>query len=117
IKSSLKATCPSTAFMKSIDQLVEYTTRVVYVGSLLANYVVLKRVNADKNVPIIDQDFVYAFFSTLSGNGSKAPKCISQYFEEFKEAYQVDKKTLESLKSIGYATILSISAKQYETTI
>ncbi|KAI8976743.1 hypothetical protein BDB01DRAFT_701386, partial [Pilobolus umbonatus] len=117
IKSSLKATCTSAAFMKSIDQLVEYTTRVVYVGSLFANHIVLKRVSADENVPIIDQDFEYALFSNLSGNGSKAPKFISQYFEEFKEACQVDKKTLKSLKSIGFATILSISAKQYETTI
>ncbi|KAI8997012.1 hypothetical protein BDB01DRAFT_830637 [Pilobolus umbonatus] len=98
IKSSLKSTCTSTAFMKSIDQLVEYTTRVVYVDSLFVNYVVLKLVNADENVPIIDQDFVYALFSTLSGNGSKAPKFISQYFEELEEACQVDKKTLESIE-------------------
>lgn len=117
IKSSLKNTCMDARIIKSINNLVEYTTKVIYVGSLFANYVILKRVDANEDVPIINQDFVYALFSTLSGNGNKAPKFISQYLEEFKKTCQIDEQVLESLKSIGYATILSISAKQYETLI
>ncbi|KAI8646644.1 hypothetical protein BD408DRAFT_410014, partial [Parasitella parasitica] len=37
IKSSLKITCTNTTFMKSIDNLVEYATRITYIGSLFAH--------------------------------------------------------------------------------
>ncbi|KAI8644366.1 hypothetical protein BD408DRAFT_413323, partial [Parasitella parasitica] len=36
IKSSLETTCTNTTFMTSIDNLVEYATKITHIGSLFA---------------------------------------------------------------------------------
>lgn len=117
IKSSLKNICTDTRVYEKIASVVAYTTKAIHVGSLFMNYIFLKLLNKGEQVPIIDHTLVYSIFTVVTGNGKKVPKYCQDYFVEFCNECQVNETILQSLKSIGYSSVLSIMCKQYDVLI
>ncbi|CEP08293.1 hypothetical protein [Parasitella parasitica] len=114
IKTSLKSTCKNKLFAKNLAQVVEYTNRIIYVGSLFVNFVFLKLLGNGQAIPVIEQNLFAFMFALITGNGKKAPTYLNEYFNDFCELTSLDR---EQIKGIGYSSLLNVAAKQYETLV
>ncbi|CEG78603.1 hypothetical protein RMATCC62417_13182 [Rhizopus microsporus] len=117
IKCSLKNICRDRRHVDSIASVTSYTTKVMCVGSLFINYIGLKLLSKGEEVLIIDHTLVYSIFTLVTGNGKKALKYIQDNFVEFCNECQINEAMLQSLKSIGYSSVLSIVCKQYKVLV
>ncbi|KAG1228223.1 hypothetical protein G6F68_007604 [Rhizopus microsporus] len=114
IKMSLPNVCNNQQLVQHIKNLADYTTKVLFVGSLFANFIFIKLLDDDQAIPIIEQSLFTKIFAVMAGNGKKASHYLKEYFTLFCELTTVGR---ESLKSINYSSILSISGKQYEVLV
>lgn len=108
--------CPR--LIENIAQVTTYTSKVLYIGSLFVNYLVLNMLNKGEDVPITDHTgFIYPAFSIITGNGQKCPEYITNYFTQFKTECEINETIMESLKTIGYSSVITVACKQYETLV
>ncbi|KAL4205640.1 hypothetical protein AB4K20DRAFT_1927632, partial [Rhizopus microsporus] len=97
-----------------IKDLADYTTKVLFVGSLFVNFIFIRLLDDGQAIPIIEQSLFTNIFAVMTGNGKRASHCLKEYFTLFCELTTVDR---DSLKSINYSSILSITGKQYEVLV
>ncbi|PHZ17818.1 uncharacterized protein RHIMIDRAFT_310421 [Rhizopus microsporus ATCC 52813] len=114
IKTSLPNVCNNQQLVQYIKNLADYTAKVLFVGSLFANFIFIKLLDDDQAIPIIEQSLFTNIFAVMTGNGKKAPHYLKEYFTLFCELTTIDR---DSLKSINYSIILSIAGKQYEILV
>lgn len=93
---------------------MEYTNRIIYVGSLFVNFVFLKLLGNGQAIPVIEQNLFASLFALITGNGKKAPKYLNEHFNDFCDLTSLDR---EKNKGIGYSSLLNIAANQYETLV
>ncbi|ORE13217.1 hypothetical protein BCV71DRAFT_162243, partial [Rhizopus microsporus] len=55
IKASLPNVCNNQQLVQHIKNLADYTTKVLFVGSLFANFIFIKLLDDDQAIPIIEQ--------------------------------------------------------------
>ncbi|CEG68481.1 hypothetical protein RMATCC62417_04733 [Rhizopus microsporus] len=106
IKTSLPNVCNNQQLVQHIKDLTDYTTKVLFVGSLFANFIFIKLLDDDQATPIIEQSLFTNIFAVVTGNGKKVPHYLKEYFTLFCELTTVDR---DPLKSINYSSILSIA--------
>lgn len=94
IKCSLKNICRDRRLIDSIASVTAYTMKVVCIGSLFINYIVLKLLSKGEEVPIIAHTLVYSIFTLVTGNGKKAPKYVQENFVEFCNECQINETML-----------------------
>ncbi|ORE03282.1 hypothetical protein BCV72DRAFT_315708 [Rhizopus microsporus var. microsporus] len=114
IKASLPNVCNNQQLAQHIKDLADYTTKVLFVGSLFGNFIFIKLLDDGQAIPIIKQSLCTNIFAVMTGNGKRAPNYLKEYFTLFCELTAVDR---DSLKSINYSSILSIVGKQDEVLV
>ncbi|PHZ07366.1 uncharacterized protein RHIMIDRAFT_274939 [Rhizopus microsporus ATCC 52813] len=110
-KTSLPNVCNNQQLVQHTKDLADYTTKVLFVRSLFANFIFIKLLDDGQAISIIEQSLFTNIFAAMTGNGKRAPNYLKEYFTLFCELTTVDR---DSLKSINYSSILSIAGKQYE---
>ena len=111
---SLPNVCNNQQLVQHIKNLADYTTKILFVGSLFVNFIFIKLLDDGQVIPSIEQSLFTNIFAVMAGNGKKAPHYLKEYFTLFCELITVDR---ESLKSINYSIIFSIAGKQYEVLV
>ncbi|KAL4215593.1 hypothetical protein AB4K20DRAFT_1991562 [Rhizopus microsporus] len=113
IKASLPNVYNNQQLVQHIKNLADYTTKVLFVGSLFANFIFIKLLHDGQTIPIIEQSLFTNIFAVMTGNGKRAPHYLKEYFTLFCELITVDR---ESLKSINYSIIFSIAVVLFSVT-
>ncbi|PHZ12874.1 uncharacterized protein RHIMIDRAFT_291478 [Rhizopus microsporus ATCC 52813] len=114
IKTSLPNVCNNQQLVQYIKDLTDYTTKVLFVGSLFANFIFVKLLDDSQTIPIIEQSLFTNIFAVMTENGKRALNYLKEYFTLFCELTTVDR---DSLKSINYSSIPSIAGKKTESDL
>ena len=114
IKMSLPNVCNNQQLVQHIKNLADYTTKILFVGSLFVNFIFIKLLDDGQVIPSIEQSLFTNIFAVMAGNGKKAPHYLKEYFTLFCELITVDR---ESLKNVNFSIIFSIAGKQYEVLV
>ncbi|CEG83046.1 hypothetical protein RMATCC62417_17022 [Rhizopus microsporus] len=115
IKISLANTCRYPKFVTLIEEIVDYTTQLVYTGSIFANHYFLELLENGEELPVATQNLFYSIFSIFAGQGEHTSDSIKKSFRIFCESTSLTQSDLDKYASKGYMTIVSSMAKQYET--
>ncbi|CEG79892.1 hypothetical protein RMATCC62417_14303 [Rhizopus microsporus] len=66
IKTSLPNVCNNQQLVQHIKNLADYTTKVLFVGTLFANFIFIKLLDDDQAIPIIEQSLFTNIFATAN---------------------------------------------------
>ncbi|OAD71499.1 hypothetical protein PHYBLDRAFT_170169 [Phycomyces blakesleeanus NRRL 1555(-)] len=69
IKTSLHNTYRNNTMAQEFLKAAKYTTKVLFVGSMFANFVFIKLLNSNQEIPAIGQSLFINMFTIISGNG------------------------------------------------
>jgi hypothetical protein len=78
IKTSLANTCKYPKFAILVQEVVDHITRLVYAGSIFANYYFLELLENGEELPVVTQNLFYNVFSIFAGQGEHASDSINK---------------------------------------
>ncbi|CEG79938.1 hypothetical protein RMATCC62417_14343 [Rhizopus microsporus] len=104
-------------FVTLIQEVVDYIIQLVYAVSIFANYYFLELLENGEGLPVVTQSLFYHKFSIFAGQGKHAFDSIKKNFKTFCESTSPTQSNLDKYASMGYITIVSSMAKQYETLV
>lgn len=118
VKTKLASVCPHARLLVSgIRKLIDYNSKLVYIGSMIMNFLLLHLLEQGNVIPVLDSAFVYSCLSLLAGQGSKAPENLKNALVEFKRLLEWNDDIQSRLDSTGFMQVVSYVAKQYETSL
>ncbi|KAL1931006.1 hypothetical protein VTP01DRAFT_10143 [Rhizomucor pusillus] len=115
IKTTLKNICKEEQFVNAVQKPIEHVRDITYVGSLFANFFFLSLLEQEKPIPPMSHDLVYALFTTIAGQGCKAPESVETAFKTFKS--QILAFDAKRFRSKGFMTLISQAAQEYEENV
>ncbi|KAF1806468.1 hypothetical protein V8B55DRAFT_1372622 [Mucor lusitanicus] len=116
IKTRLDTVCEYQNIKQTIRDICARITRLCHFGSMFINFVVLRMLQNEMEIPALNHNFVYTCMSLVAGEGSKATQFMQDTLKQFKtEAW--NEAFTRSLRCTGYMAVVSYVAKSYATFI